>query len=97
MDLSLIPIGAYEPRWFMRLAHVNPDEAVKVHRDVRSRFSLGMHFGTFQLTDEGIDDPIHALAAALKTHRVPPAQFLVPGFGETVFLPGAGREMRSNG
>jgi L-ascorbate metabolism protein UlaG (beta-lactamase superfamily) len=63
-DLALIPIGAYEPRWFMSDAHMNPAEAVRVHREVGARRSLAMHWGTFQLTDEGRDDPVRALEAA---------------------------------
>ena len=63
-DLALIPIGAYEPRWFMRDIHMNPEEAVQAHQDVGARRSLGMHFGTFQLTTEGIDEPVEALARA---------------------------------
>ena len=47
MDLSLIPIGAYAPRWFMQDMHVNPEEAVKIHLDVKSRQSIWMHWGTF--------------------------------------------------
>ena len=54
-DLSLLPIGAYEPRWFMRSVHMNPAEAVQAHLDLESAQSIGMHFGTFQLTTEGID------------------------------------------
>ena len=48
----------------MEPVHVNPEEAVRIHRDVGARVSIGMHFGTFRLTDEGIDDPLRALAAA---------------------------------
>lgn len=59
--LALIPIGAYEPRWFMASSHVNGEEAVQIHRDIKARHSLGIHFGTFQLTDEGINDPVDAL------------------------------------
>ena len=51
-DLALLPIGAYEPRWFMKESHMNPAEAVRAHREVGARRSLGMHWGTFQLTDE---------------------------------------------
>jgi L-ascorbate metabolism protein UlaG (beta-lactamase superfamily) len=86
LDLALIPIGAYEPRWFMHKMHVNPDEAVKVHLDVKPRLSLGMHFGTFQLTDEGIDEPIRALREALEAHGVAPEHFLVPEFGQTIVV-----------
>jgi L-ascorbate metabolism protein UlaG (beta-lactamase superfamily) len=63
-DLALIPIGAYEPRWFMTPMHMNPAEAVATHRDVGARRSLAMHWGTFQLTDEAREDPVRALAAA---------------------------------
>ena len=63
-DLALVPIGAYEPRWLMAPAHMNPAEAVQLHREVGSRQSIGMHWGTFQLTDEGRDEPIAALSAA---------------------------------
>src|SRR4051812_40291231 len=55
MDLSLIPIGAYAPRWFMQPVHVDPQEAVQIHRDVCSRLSVACHWGTFCLTDEPMD------------------------------------------
>jgi L-ascorbate metabolism protein UlaG (beta-lactamase superfamily) len=76
-DLALIPIGAYEPRWFMRGAHMNPEEAVRAHRDVGAARSAAMHWGTFQLADEGRDDPPRALADALKSSGVPPESFLL--------------------
>jgi L-ascorbate metabolism protein UlaG (beta-lactamase superfamily) len=63
-DLALVPIGAYEPRWFMRESHMSPAEAVDAHRELRSRRSIAMHWGTFQLTDEGFEDPVRALEAA---------------------------------
>ncbi len=83
IDLALLPIGAYEPRWFMRQQHVNPEEAVRAHLDLRPRRSLGMHFGTFQLTDEAIDAPLHALREAREEAGVAKAEFDVLGFGET--------------
>ena len=84
-DIALLPIGAYEPRWFMSAAHMNPAEAVEAHHDLQSRQSIGMHFGTFQLTDEAIDAPLEALAS-LNQDR-----FTTLGFGETrVFPLGAG-------
>jgi L-ascorbate metabolism protein UlaG (beta-lactamase superfamily) len=85
-DLALIPIGAYEPRWLMEAVHMNPDEAVRAHLAVRSRRSLGMHFGTFQLTDEAIDAPLVALAEARTEHGVAPDDFATPEFGETLLL-----------
>lgn len=80
-DLALLPIGAYEPRWFMQEQHMNPEEAVRAHLDLAARHSLATHYGCFQLTDEAIDAPVSALADALAHHRVAPSQFraLVPG------------------
>ncbi|MCA3560365.1 MAG: MBL fold metallo-hydrolase [Aestuariivirga sp.] len=82
--LSLLPIGAYEPRWFMHPQHMNPDEAVKAHKLLGARASLAIHHGTIQLTDEAIDAPVAALTDALRQHSVDPASFLVPDAGETL-------------
>ncbi len=79
-DLALLPIGAYEPRWLMAPVHMNPAEAAQAHRDLGARQSIGMHFGTFQLTDEPIDAPPRALAAT----GVP--DFTTLGIGETRLL-----------
>ncbi|MDP2647603.1 MAG: MBL fold metallo-hydrolase, partial [Desulfobacterales bacterium] len=86
-DLSAIPIGAYEPRWFMRTFHVNPREAVRIHLDVRSKKSVAMHWGTFPLTDEPLDEPPGKLAEALKELRVPEEAFQVLQHGETLTFP----------
>jgi L-ascorbate metabolism protein UlaG (beta-lactamase superfamily) len=83
IDLALLPIGAYEPRWFMRQHHVNPQEAVRAHLDLRPGRSLGMHFGTFQLTDEAIDAPVVALRQAQADAGVAETEFDVLAFGET--------------
>jgi L-ascorbate metabolism protein UlaG (beta-lactamase superfamily) len=83
IDLALIPIGAYEPRWFMRQHHVDPEEAVRAHIELKARCSLGMHFGTFQLTDEAIDAPVLALRQARSQAGVAEQDFDVLGFGET--------------
>jgi L-ascorbate metabolism protein UlaG (beta-lactamase superfamily) len=84
IDLALLPIGAYEPRWFMRSVHMNPAEAVQAHLDLDAAQSIGMHFGTFQLTTEGIDDPVNALAGTLRERNVPASRFRAIGFGESV-------------
>ncbi|TNF35310.1 MAG: MBL fold metallo-hydrolase [Gammaproteobacteria bacterium] len=85
-DLALIPIGAYEPRWFMRPYHVNPEEAVMMHRDLRAQYSVAMHWGTFILTDEPLDEPPRKLAEALQKFNLPPSTFEVYQHGETRFL-----------
>ena len=82
-DLALLPIGAYEPRWFMAPVHMNPAEAVQAHLDLGARRSVGMHFGTFQLTDEAMDAPLEALAVARTAAGVEPDAFVTHGFGET--------------
>lgn len=86
IDAALLPIGAYEPRWFMAPQHMNPDEAVRAHRDLGARTSVAMHFGTFRLTPEGIAEPVAALARARAAHGVNDDAFRVPEFGETVLL-----------
>jgi L-ascorbate metabolism protein UlaG (beta-lactamase superfamily) len=83
MDLAFLPIGAYEPRWFMREAHMNPEEAVQAHLDLRAQKSIGIHFGTFQLTDEAHDEPVRALREAKSRARVFDESFSVLAEGET--------------
>lgn len=86
IDLALLPIGAYEPRWFMKDVHMNPAEAVQAHLDVGARRSWGMHFGTFQLTAEGIDEPVRDLGRALRERDVAPQHFHAPDVGESLRL-----------
>jgi L-ascorbate metabolism protein UlaG (beta-lactamase superfamily) len=83
VDLALLPIGAYEPRWFMKDIHMNPAEAVQAHLDLAARQSIAMHFGTFQLTPEGIDDPPRELATALCDRGIPATQFRIIDCGES--------------
>ena len=81
IDLAVFNLGAYEPRWFMQWYHVNPEEAVLIHRDIRSRYSVAMHWGTFILTDEPLDEPPTKLAEALAKHGVPESEFEVFNLG----------------
>lgn len=86
MRLALIPIGGYMPRWFMRPMHLNPEEAVLVHQDVRSRQSIGMHWGTFKLTEEPLAEPPLFLQQVLQEKNMAPDKFIVLRFGETRIL-----------
>jgi len=85
-NVALLPIGAYEPRWFLAAMHMNPEEAVRVHQALRSNTSLAMHFGTFQLTDEAIDAPLIALAEARRAAGISEESFYALDFGETRLL-----------
>ena len=73
--LAILPIGAYEPRWFMRDQHMNPSDAVKALADCGAQAALAHHHGTFQLTDEAIDAPVIALGEALDVAKIPPRAF----------------------
>jgi len=84
--LALLPIGAYEPRWFMQSVHMNPAEAVQAHLDLEASESVGMHFGTFQMTTEGIDEPLRALEQALSAQNISPSRFRTLRFGESLRL-----------
>jgi len=86
IDLALLPIGAYEPRWFMRSVHMNPAEAVQAHLELDAAESIAIHYGTFQLTLEGIDEPPRALADACRANGVAPSSFRTIGFGESMRL-----------
>jgi L-ascorbate metabolism protein UlaG (beta-lactamase superfamily) len=81
LRLAILPIGAYEPRWFMRDQHMNPTEAVRALADCGAQTALAHHHGTFQLTDEAIDAPVTALHAALDEAKIPQQRFvaLKPG------------------
>lgn len=86
-DIALIPIGAYEPRWFMQTQHVDPMEAVQIHLDLNAKRSVGVHWGTFELTDEALDQPPLDLARARQDKGVADPDFFVLAVGETRKLP----------
>jgi len=85
-DLALLPIGAYEPRWFMGPVHMNPEDAVTAFQDLQARRAVGMHYGTFQLTAEEIDAPQRDLAAALHAAGIDRKRFHALEIGETLDL-----------
>jgi L-ascorbate metabolism protein UlaG (beta-lactamase superfamily) len=86
---SLLPIGAYEPRWFMASSHMNPEEAVRAYRALGGRGAfIGTHWGTFRLTDEDPLEPPERTRKAWARSGLPPGDLHLPGIGGTVRLPG---------
>ena len=86
MDLSLIPIGAYAPRWFMKDHHCNVEEAIQIHKDLKSKKSIAMHWGTFQLTDEPMDEPIKLLKKLTVEKNLLSNEFIAMTHGESKIL-----------
>ncbi|WP_372883221.1 MBL fold metallo-hydrolase [Psychromonas sp.] len=83
-DLAMIPIGGYAPRWFMQDMHVNPEEALQIHHDIKATLSLGIHWGTFPLTAEPIDEPLKKLLEA--TASLKETAFITTPLGKTTTL-----------
>jgi len=83
-DVALMPIGAYEPRWFMRYLHMNPEEAVEAFRALRARVMVPIHWGTFKLTDEAMDEPPQRARAAWTNAGLPDAGYRQLAHGETL-------------
>jgi L-ascorbate metabolism protein UlaG (beta-lactamase superfamily) len=84
MTLSLLPIGAYLPRWFMAPVHMSPEEAVAAAETLESGVALPIHFGTFRLADDAFDEPVRVLREVLAAR--PGLDFRVPEFGEAVVI-----------
>ena len=85
-DIALLPIGAYEPRWFMKPFHMKPEEAVRAHRRSAPRHSIATHHSCFRLADDGFEAPARLLADARAAAGVPPDDFRILDVGETVVL-----------
>jgi N-acyl-phosphatidylethanolamine-hydrolysing phospholipase D len=85
-DFAQIPVGCYEPRWFMSQQHINEEEAVRIHQDVKSKLSMGVHWGTFRLCDEPIQTPLKGLPAARQRLGVEDSAFVLLPTGQTRVL-----------
>jgi N-acyl-phosphatidylethanolamine-hydrolysing phospholipase D len=91
--LALLPVGAYEPRWFMRPVHMNPDEAVRAWRDIAGAHPaapapifIPIHWGTFKLTDEPMDEPVRRLRELWEREGHPGDALRVLAYGETMVM-----------
>jgi N-acyl-phosphatidylethanolamine-hydrolysing phospholipase D len=82
-DVALIAVGACLPRWFMQMQHVDLDEAVQVHLDLGAKCSVGVHWGTFALADDPLDQPLHDLAHARTLKGVSEESFFLLAIGGT--------------
>lgn len=85
--LALLPIGAYKPRWFMHYGHMGPEEAVLAHQDLGGPYTMGIHFGTFHLSDESYEDPLQELDRSRRKHSVDEQRFRALRIGEAWDIP----------
>lgn len=83
---AMLPIGAYAPRWFMAPQHIAPHEAVRAFSAVKAKQFVAMHWGTFKLSDEPLDEPPHVLRAAWENENLPENRLNIPAIGETLLL-----------
>jgi L-ascorbate metabolism protein UlaG (beta-lactamase superfamily) len=86
MDIAMLPIGAYRPRDFMRYVHVDPAEAVKAHQDLHAQKSVAIHYGTFQLSAEPLNEPQMLLRQAVENAGLDSGAFVAPAFGTPVIF-----------
>ncbi len=90
LDAALLPIGAYDPAWFMEKQHMNPEQAVQAFVDLGARLFVAMHWGTFKLTDEPLDEPPQRLRAEWRRRGLPEERLRIPAVGETLDLGAVG-------
>ncbi|MGA8224734.1 MAG: MBL fold metallo-hydrolase [Candidatus Acidiferrales bacterium] len=87
LRLALIPIGAFRPQWFMGPVHMSPQEAVRAHQELGTASSIGIHFGTFHLADDGEDEPVLELQRTLEAAGIPPSRFVTLNCGQGIEIP----------
>ncbi len=83
-DIALLPLGAYEPRWFMKYSHMNPEEAVETYQTLGAKQAMGFHFETFQLTDEPFEAPRTSTESLLKKNNIRGQDFIIPYPGDVI-------------
>jgi L-ascorbate metabolism protein UlaG (beta-lactamase superfamily) len=86
IDLAALPIGAYAPRWFMHGQHVDPAEALRLHRDIGCRRSIAIHWGVFELADDQLDEPPRMLGEALAEAGMEAHEFMLLNIGGRIAL-----------
>lgn len=86
IDLGFLPIGAYLPRDLMAAQHMNPQESVRLHQALKIHYSVGIHWGIFELTDESLDDPIEVLKRSLEEAELPLNVFEALKINQTILL-----------
>ncbi len=84
IDVAMLPIGAYDPRWFMESVHMDPEQAVQAFEDLGARTFVAMHWGTFKQADEPLDEPPVRLEAERVRRAIPPERVRVLAIGETL-------------
>jgi L-ascorbate metabolism protein UlaG (beta-lactamase superfamily) len=84
IDVALLPIGAYDPEWFMSSQHVNPEEAIQAFLDLRAKYFVPMHYGAFKLADDTPQEALDRLEAARSKHNIPEEQLFLLRHGETM-------------
>jgi L-ascorbate metabolism protein UlaG (beta-lactamase superfamily) len=85
--LAILPIGAYEPRDFMKKSHINPEESVAIFEALKPAVALGIHWGTFQLTFEPIEEPRQRLEALKRSRGIASDRFVAPEAGVSFTVP----------
>jgi L-ascorbate metabolism protein UlaG (beta-lactamase superfamily) len=83
IDAALLPIGAYDPEWFMRSQHMNPQDAVEAFRSLGAKLLCAMHWGTFKLTDEPLDEPPRLLEEVRRRELIPDDKIWIAAIGES--------------
>jgi N-acyl-phosphatidylethanolamine-hydrolysing phospholipase D len=83
VDVAALPIGSYEPRWFMRIQHGSPHDALKIAADVGAKQSFATHWGTWCMSDERWDAPLEDLQASLQKSNIPKDYLKTVPFGKT--------------